>query len=209
MVVAVKQSDKGSEHQRKASKGVTVEEYLGQAVTAIRQMVEAESNSCPQRKWPYVCVEDFVLHHGRAFIRTRSLPKGIPRGDIKECYKNAFLLMMSNPNLTYVEGHACFQKSLLMMHQHAWCVDETGDVIDPTWMKGLNHFGVPFTRAFVLATYEAIGRAGVIENEEQGYPLLSKKLSGFREERFFRQEIAASTRLSGSTAARRAASRRT
>ena len=168
------------------SKRVTVEEYLGQAVAAVRQMVEDEGDSCPERNWPYVCVEDFVLQHGRAFIRTRPLPKGFPRGGIKECYKNAFLLMKDNPALTYVEGYACFQKSLLLMHGHAWCVDETGEVIDPTWMNGLNYFGVPFARAFVLATYDAIGRAGVIENEEQGYPLLTKELSGYREEKFFR-----------------------
>lgn len=94
--------------------------------------------------------------------------------------------MMGSPSLTCVEGYACFQKALLLMQRHAWCADETGDVIAPTWMNGLNYFGVPFTEAIVTATYEAIGHAGVIENMEQGYPLLSKRLTGFREERFFR-----------------------
>jgi len=172
-----------NEAEQLPSEATSIEQHLRDTVAVMRRSCETEP-ALRGKERLYVCVEDFLLQNGRAFNGVEPLPQGMRRGKDHECYKNAFLLMGMHPSLTYVEGVAVSTERSVPTH-HAWCVDEQGRVIDPTWPNGRSYFGVPFTREYVLATYTAIGRLGVIRNMEQGFPLLATKIKGFREEKFF------------------------
>ncbi len=56
---------------------------------------------------------------------------------------------------------------------HAWCIDELGNVIDPTWRKGNDYHGIPYTTEYVSKVVEETGYWGsMIDNYHQNYPLL-------------------------------------
>ena len=81
----------------------------------------------------------------------------------KQCFKNAFALANSNPNvLAYVEGLAL--TSGIPLH-HAWCVDRDGNVIEPTWRPDLGqaYFGVALDIDALRAHVLAKGTYGFIE----------------------------------------------
>jgi hypothetical protein len=77
----------------------------------------------------------------------------------------------------YVEGLAYCG---LIPTLHAWCVDADGNVYDPTWRWGTGHYdvehgellGVPMSLDFVRETVLTRERYGVLDNFEQGYPVL-------------------------------------
>jgi hypothetical protein len=78
----------------------------------------------------------------------RSLNAGYSLDTKKTCYKNAFQLVESNPEYTYVEGLAVPQ-FIGMPFEHAWAVDAQGFVVDTTWEDGVEYFGIPFHTDFV------------------------------------------------------------
>jgi hypothetical protein len=69
-----------------------------------------------------------LLDHGTEG-RGAPKPRGVKYGKKRECFRNALHLAMARPDLTYVEGIACWH----IPTAHAWCVDAKGRVIDPTW----------------------------------------------------------------------------
>lgn len=77
-------------------------------------------------------VERFLVDHGDEY-RGRQLPKTYRRGPDRMCFMTCANLAIHNRRVTYVEGFGAI-KSLgnLPMH-HAWCLDEKGRVIEPTW----------------------------------------------------------------------------
>ena len=121
--------------------------------------------------WKYACMEDFVLQNGRKFEYVMS---NVRKGRMKECFRNAYRLASSNPDLTYVEGFAVSGNLPLPLF-HAWCVDKNGVVYDPTWENGKSYFGVPFGQKFVDKTIVVRKKFGIIDNWEQGWPLVSGK----------------------------------
>jgi hypothetical protein len=58
---------------------------------------------------------------------------------------------------------------------HAWCVDESGSVVDPTWRDpaAAVYYGVPLRLEYVLETVGKRRRYGIIENHEHDFPLLT------------------------------------
>lgn len=95
--------------------------------------------------WHYAGMEDLLLQHGR-FWTPRQLPSHIPHMTPKMCFENAFRVASRRKNLRYVEGVAM---GVIIPVHHAWCVDEDGNVIDPTWAStqtdvGEAYFGVTF-----------------------------------------------------------------
>jgi hypothetical protein len=101
---------------------------------------------------------DVLLQHGR-FYTPRTLPMTYRAGKMGKCYMNAQSLGMNLPDLTYVEGRALD----IAIHDHGWCVDSEGGVIDPTWTgrRGRSHgkayYGVPLAESYFVQLIEATG----------------------------------------------------
>jgi hypothetical protein len=93
-----------------------------------------------------------TLEHGRYFTPAER-PKDVPKMESKECYKNASLLVLRRPDLTYVEGFATIPTMTGLPFAHAWAVDDKGTVIDPTWeTPGTSYFGIPFATDYLQET---------------------------------------------------------
>lgn len=115
----------------------------------------------------YRSLEQFVRMNGKRFYRRVSHPVGTAR----QCYKNATWLAIENRKLTYCEGYALNLLPVL----HAWCVDETGAVIDPTWKEGRAYCGVPFKTSFVQQQMKVTKTYGLLEWPGMTYILKAKE----------------------------------
>jgi len=140
--------------------------YL-ETIVAARQLYAAEQDA--KRGWPYVCVEDFILKKGRSMGDMSPFPNGAKKGEIKNCFKNAFELALET-GWTYCEGYAF---SVVLPLAHAWVLDEQGRVIDPTWREGKDYYGVEIPLQYATKTVLRREAYGVIDAYEVGYPLLS------------------------------------
>jgi len=107
-------------------------------------------------------------------FRFESLPVHVARGEPRQCFYNAFVAMMDNDGLTYCEGFACGDSEFA--HLHAWCIDEDGVVVDPTWESGVEYVGVPFSSSFVLKSVLKSG-CSLIDDWKKKWPLLSGAVS--------------------------------
>ena len=146
-----------------------LKDYM-EALTCIRKN---HMSSPPGFK--YACMEDFVLQEGREFTPA-PLPDDIPRGVIKECYKNSFDILFEKPDLTYCEGYA---HGAVIPVMHAWLATSDGKVVDATWPEiGSAYWGIPFERDFVMKTAMTREVYGVIDNWEENYPLLREGVEG-------------------------------
>lgn len=104
----------------------------------------------------------FLLRRGRGFRTGRHTYSG-PRGTPKLCFMNAGNLAISNPEMTYVEGYVRLMGSIPI--EHAWCIDDSGVVIDPTLKDGNNidcYFGAAFTTEFLCCTTRRSGVWGIL-----------------------------------------------
>ena len=86
-----------------------------------------------------------VLHrHGRAFqIKDHPLNGSMA---MRECFANSIEAL--EPGQQYCEGYATL-KGLDVPMEHAWILDEDGQIIDPTWPDGGHYFGVALKENFV------------------------------------------------------------
>lgn len=84
----------------------------------------------------------FVLEHGKVWM-PKALPDDVERGPSKLCFTNATKLTLARSDLRYCEGLAF---SIGFPMHHAWCVDEDGGVVDPTWSdpQDASYLGVTF-----------------------------------------------------------------
>lgn len=146
----------------------TLEEYLSTYAEFIDKLrVRPEG-------FGYSCVEDYVRQNGRAW-EPQELPAEFQslRGKAKECFKNAADAVFNfDDRVRYVEGFALAEGLPLQIH-HAWLVDEHDRVLEVTWDKpGTEYFGVEFNHDTLNETALARERYGIIDNPEQGFPLL-------------------------------------
>ena len=145
-------------------------------------MVKMRSGMNKPKGAIYLGMEDFVSKNGELFTSCKYPKKYIEfRGEKRDCYRNAFQLMMSNSELTYVEGYG-ISKTIPLPIPHAYCVDEEGNVVDPTWddQEDCIYFGVKFSSEY---TYETIMRTqiyGLIENYKERFPLYMGKHKDFK-----------------------------
>lgn len=65
-----------------------------------------------------------VSGKGSPFLEKRMTPK--------DCFRNATVMALENPDLYYCEGYA-FKPSLGIPIHHGWCVTNQGKIVDPTW----------------------------------------------------------------------------
>lgn len=106
-----------------------------------------------------------VKRHGK-FYNPQPLPKGYKKEHAKECYSNAWHLA-ERTGLQYVEGLA-MPDFMDIPIEHAWCVDDKGNVYDNTWPKpGRVYYGVPFDDNFVRQVLVETGTFGVIKFESE------------------------------------------
>ena len=76
-------------------------------------------------------IASLALKFGLPWTRA-DLPADVQKGQVGRCFWRAFELALQRPeSFTYVEGYA-FNGRHIPIH-HAWCVDEGGNVVDPTW----------------------------------------------------------------------------
>ncbi|MFD9686801.1 hypothetical protein ACFWXO_13700 [Kitasatospora sp. NPDC059088] len=118
-------------------------EYL-QAVIAVIDLNDAET-AAREEGWRYPSVHHLLLAEGR-FFEPVSRPAGIRQLPERLCYNNAAATATGSAgSLFYVEGVAI---SDVFPLAHAWCANEAGEAVDPTWPEGSMRacFGIPFTR---------------------------------------------------------------
>jgi hypothetical protein len=128
----------------------------------------------------YLGPHDFVLQRGQNFTPARPPPEA-GQGEPRQCYENSLMLMAMHPSrYVYCEGFAWG----IIPVAHAWCLDRlSGLVVDITWEQvGFQYYGVPFTSEFAKAYTLRRGRFGIIEDWENGYPLLDMEPEEFLEE---------------------------
>jgi hypothetical protein len=126
-----------------------------------------------QKGWKYKTIGDFVMSNGAFY--SKICEKKYRRGTIKECFRNTFKLVENNKDLTYVEGFAITENIPLAI-MHAWAVNSKGEVIETTWKTpGSGYLGVPFNLNYVREITLKRGKWGVIDNWENGWPLLTEK----------------------------------
>jgi hypothetical protein len=133
-----------------------------------------EKDGSRRKDWKYFCIEDFVSKRGQLFSPPAGdLPKDVPPGIIKECYKNCIdatiLCCSDSPDYFYCEGYATGLIPML----HAWLVTTDGEVVDPTWPEpGTEYFGVAFKPDFVRKQTLSQGHYGLIDAWTSEWPLL-------------------------------------
>jgi len=127
-------------------------------------------------------IEAFVLKNGRYF-KPAPLPKGIPHGDVNNCFKNAFVLAVKNKTrYLYCEG---FASSGLIPLIHAWVVDRKGRVIDPTWCPDgtnnkMEYYGIPFDWDYVTRQFKDMKHFGFINDTKRKWSLLREEKNEFK-----------------------------
>jgi hypothetical protein len=151
---------------RRAAKLQHIQQYLG-LVVEIHQRARADLSG------RYLCLEELLLEHGETHpLSSRSF--GVPRGPAHECFKNAADLVLSRRDLLYCEGFAMGVIPVL----HAWCLDASGAVVEPTWTEELasgGYFGLVFRRHYVWETLLARQKYGLLDNPEMDWPLLWRR----------------------------------
>jgi len=113
--------------------------------------------------------EGCVLEFGRPMVlKPNSRHK---RGPMRQCFMNAVKMATSGRLVTYCEGYAMGVMPVL----HAWCVDQEGRVIDPTWsMPDAVYYGVPFKTEYVLRRVtEAQCYVSMFDDWVNDWPLLT------------------------------------
>jgi hypothetical protein len=122
-----------------------------------------------RKAYKYNSMEQFVLAHVKDYV-WRERPKGIRQKRMGLCYSNAQRLMLRN-DLTYVEGYAYGVNAYPILH--AWCIDESGLVIEPTRTHCKAYIGVPFSTDFVMSVMAATGEhRSLIDDWRNGWPLV-------------------------------------
>lgn len=137
-----------------------IKQYLAQEIELIKRTHHTKIGN-------YWSISEFIYKNGEMF-QPNSFPKNLRRGNMKECYRNATLLVIGHPQYSYVEGYAMN----IIPTMHAWCIDKKGKVIDPTWNDGKEYFGVAFNRDFLFKSITKAKRYGLIDSWQEGWPLL-------------------------------------
>ena len=106
-------------------------------------------------------LDAFLLDSGLLWDDTAE-PDASARGPLGECYQNAWHLAEER-GWEYVEGYATTTELGIPL-MHAWCINEDGDVVDPTWDDGENYFGVVIPVNIARSVMAETEHYGVLPN---------------------------------------------
>jgi hypothetical protein len=128
-------------------------------------------------------LEGFVLAHGVGRFGAR-LPKGMRKLKNKLCYQHATHLMLTDEErFLYCEGYAVRPSLGFATGTHAWVLDRARDwaVVDNTWADPAEcvYLGVPLSRSYVGDTLTRKRTYGVLDNWEEGFPILKADPAAF------------------------------
>lgn len=118
--------------------------------------------------WHYPDRYAWLLKHGVCGgDRKRTL-----RRPLGHCFRNALLLSLDRRDLYYVEGIAC-PLDHSFPRDHAWCIDKSLNVYDPTWPFAADYFGVPLSKSFVqMLACERETSGPYVDDWMNGWPLV-------------------------------------
>lgn len=118
-----------------------------------------------------------LLDLGRTWT-ARPLPPDVARGAAGDCYDNAHQLVLARPDLRlrYVEGVAIPLGLRTFVVEHAWTVDRSGRVLDPTWEDAAvaRYYGIAIPLPTLRAMVAATGYSGFLCNDVSiGSPMVT------------------------------------
>lgn len=96
------------------------------------------------------------------YWKGRKRPRGVRKMKDKLCFENAYKLARKRPSLSYVEGTGIS----LIPCNHAWCMDSSGGLVDPTWRTPENseYLGVALPLSKVADWTYRNGYYGIFSN---------------------------------------------
>lgn len=122
----------------------------------------------------------FILRYGQSF-RPRRLPSRIKPGRSGGCFHNC-QTRLAGSSFVYCEGFA-LHEGLFPVH-HAWLCTRKGELADLTWTAkkfdlirrlapiGVEYFGIPFKREYVLLRMlTAKASVPILDDWENNFPL--------------------------------------
>lgn len=132
-------------------------ELRDELVSYIEQLAEAEKA---------FSFSTALLKHGRHFSPTSPKPTWLEAGQQKNCFTNATTAAVTRSDVIYAEGYV-LEPELPIPVQHAWLLDPSGAVVDPTYADTTDHayFGIAFRRDFGIDMLaKTKGQAGLLVN---------------------------------------------
>lgn len=154
---------------------VTDHDKTLRAVLLDQARLIAQARNGGGASWQYKSIEALVLAHGRFVDLSLTTPLSYRNGQPRECFKNAYRLADSL-SIAYVEGFA-LTAGLSIPFAHAWCVDDDGALLEPTWLTiGIAYLGIPFSLPFTSKTIAQRNRYGVLDAPDLHWPLLQHGL---------------------------------
>lgn len=78
----------------------------------------------------YHSIEEFIMFNSR-LVEGDPMATPMPTGIKGNCFGNAFLIALQNPEYRYTEGWATMKQSIHT--HHAWLTGPDGSIHDPTW----------------------------------------------------------------------------
>lgn len=116
----------------------------------------------------YESFHDLVVVEGKSFQPPIEDDPSI-KGEMQQCFHNAWQAAMDDPDLTYVEG---FASGIIPVH-HAWVTRDGKHAIEVTWESGNGYYGIPMKTDWVTARLMRRGYTGVfgdfMDKEAQGW----------------------------------------
>ena len=165
----------------KMGKGIRLLQEMAYSSLINAKLYTAEE----RKKFKILSREAFFLKHGKLFT-----PQPFPskykkwHGKMGDCFLNALLLASNFDELHYAEGFALSAKIAGESPKlHAWCVDDDGNVVDPTWrdkLMGQEYCGLVF-KLLPLTDLHLKGKLfGIAFNDDLFNKILIGKVKDWR-----------------------------
>lgn len=137
-----------------------------------------ELNSDAPAKCRYHSAQEFFLTHGLLY-RVQPFPSRYRKwiGKHHDCLYNALALSIECRELDYAEGFAMLEEATGHPFAHAWCVDATGNVVDPTLHRriGVEYCGLALDKHILSRSHHAGEPFGFVFNDHLFWEVVTGK----------------------------------